>query len=140
MATITLRNGTARDAELIALQDSVLIVAADSLWVIPQRDLKSVWVHIDQERGGWITLVGVTQLLPSVLFLSSGSRDVQIIGGVGLAVTGGSVASFLLSEERQTYSWPISGEEADKLRLRMRFPYGISAAQITQLREAMKRR
>jgi hypothetical protein len=140
MATITLRNGTTRDAELIALQDSTLIVAADSLWIIRQSDLKSVWVHIDQERGGWISMIAVTQLIPSLLFLTSSDRDLQTIAGVGLVVTGGSVASFLLSEEQQTYTWPITAEEADKLRIRMRFPYGISATQIAQLREAMKRK
>jgi hypothetical protein len=140
MATITLRNGTTRDAELIALQDSVLIVAVDSLWAIPQRDLKSVWVHIDQERGGWIAMVAITQAIPSLLILTSGDREWQTIGGVGLVVTAGTTASFLFSEEQQTYAWPITSGEADKLRLRMRFPYGISATNLAKLREAMKGR
>jgi hypothetical protein len=140
MATITLRNGTTRDAELIALQDSLLIVAVDSLWMIPQRDLKEVWVHIDQERGGWISMITFTQLIPSLLFLTSESHDLKTIGTVGLVVTGGSVASFLFSEERQTYTWPITGEEADRLRLRMRFPYGINATNLAKLRDAMRRR
>jgi hypothetical protein len=140
MATITHNNGTTRDAELIALQDNVLIVGVDSLWSIPQSDLKSVWVHIDQERGGWISMVAITQLVPSLLILTSGDREWQTVGLVGLAVTGGSVASFLLSEEQQTYIWPISSEEADKLRLRMRFPYGINAANLAKLQEAIRRR
>lgn len=130
-----------RSAELIALQDSVLIAATDSLWIIPQADLTSVEIPMERNKN-WVWLVGLTQALPTLVFLVAGAEDKYSqaytgYGILGVLVTTGTVVSFMTSEPQVRYTWPLPAREADDLRLHMRFPYGVTAVQLERLQEAM---
>jgi hypothetical protein len=139
LATINLKSGQVHQAELLALQDSVLIAETDSLMVIRQEDVRSVELQVEHEREGWIILVGATEVLPSTVLLVRGASESNssprvALGIVGLAISAGTVISLLASEPQETFTWPLTAGEFDELRLRTRFPYGISPVQIEQIR------
>jgi hypothetical protein len=134
MAMISLTNGAPRRAELLALQNRTLIVLTDSVWVIPESEIRSVDLDIDQERGPWITLTLLTQVAPTVAFLMSDKTENHHIGLVGVAVTAGTVASFLLSEPKEKYDWPPTPEQTETFRTYLCYPYGITPGQLQILK------
>jgi hypothetical protein len=137
-ADIVLGKRTINNAELLSLQDGILIAATDSLWIVKEKDVESIYLHIDQHRGGWMAMVGIFQVVPAIAFAA---REDFRDGGAGTAIMLGAAGlttiAYLASEPKQTYRWPLTPKEMEELRLRMRYPYGISPTQIEQLRMSM---
>jgi hypothetical protein len=133
-AMISLWNGTTRRAELLALQNGSLVTLTDSVWTIPEADIRSVELDIDQERGGWIVLTAITQALPTGILLAIDDAGSREAGLIGLAVTTGTVISYLASEPQDDYRWPLPPDQAETFRSYLCYPYGITPGQLKQLR------
>ena len=137
-ADIRLRSGTIADAELLSLQDGVLMAAADGLRIVSEQEIESIYLHIDQNRTGWIAMVAIFQVIPSFALMGRFADEGGIPAGIGgLGVAGLTTWAYIGAEPKQTYRWPLSAAEMEELRLRMRYPYGISPTQIEQLRMSM---
>src|SRR5512142_275423 len=65
-AEISLTDGSVQSVELLALQDSVLLCAADTLLEIPLDHIQSLRLNIDESRG-WVAQVILVQGLPSIV-------------------------------------------------------------------------
>jgi hypothetical protein len=123
---------------LLALQNGSLIALTDSVWIIPKADIISVNLEIDQERTGWVVLTAITQAIPTAVLLGSDNPETVRYGLIGVAVTAGTIASFVLSEPRQIYKWPLPPDQAETFQSYLRYPYGISPGQLQQLRETFR--
>jgi hypothetical protein len=139
MATVTLSDGTERTVELLALQDSLVLLAPDSLMVVPPAGVRRLFLHLEQRRAGWLALVTAVEVVPTIVILARSDYDIEDrlpLGITGLALTVGTVAAFHASEPQESFTWPLTAEEIEELRLRSRYPYGITPAQLEQLRRS----
>jgi hypothetical protein len=133
-AAVTLADGRTQPVELLALRDTVLLCAADSVIALPLSRIASVRLR-NTDSGDWITPVVLCQALPSVVLLASKGVNKEY-GMLGLAITAVTFASFAATEPRELFKRPWSGKDAAALRLHMRYPEGLSDAQLAGLRRS----
>lgn len=134
LAEISLTDGNVRSGELLTLQDSILLCAADTLTGIPLDHIQSLRLNIDESRG-WVAQVILVQGLPSVVALAV--EDARWIGAIGLGVTALTWLAFEFSGPRVTYEQPWKREDVESLQLHMRYPHGLNDEQISRLKQSL---
>lgn len=138
-AEIYLSEGKAQIVELLAMQDSTLVCAADTLLQLPLSSIRSLRLKIYESRG-WIAPVLLFQALPSSLLAGLGQRNSIFkseYGLLGLGVTGLTWAAFEFSGPRVSFQQPWIKEDVEQLRLHMRYPQGLNDEQIAALRGSL---
>lgn len=138
MATIHEKDGKDVEGELLAVHGGSILVLADSLQTIPRSQILSVGLLIDEGRG-WVLPVLLLQAAPSLVALASASVDARLIAAGGLCLAGATWLCFELSTPRTMYREPMTESDLDELSVHLRFPYGLSESQLSELREAVHR-
>jgi hypothetical protein len=133
-ATINMKNGDRMDAELLALRDSTLIIMDDGVQTIPLNNIGSLNLAGIDRADGWVVPFIIFNGIPA-LFLFAASPIFSIPYAV---LTGFELWSFIASTPQKNYSWPLSKESTENLRLYTRFPYGVTQEQLDMLQKNRK--
>jgi hypothetical protein len=135
-ADVYLIDSKVRNVELLALQDSVLLCAADTLLEIPIASVKSLRLKIASHD--WIAAVIGWQVIPTVLwFATVKGSDANKIGDIAIGVTALTCALLEFSGPRLTFDQPWLANDVETLRLYMRYPQGLTNEQIALLRKLL---
>jgi hypothetical protein len=130
-ARIKMKGGTVLDAELLAIREGNLVCRGDSVMEIPFAAIFTIDLLIEESRG-WVAPVIIFQALPSALILYYSEE--AAVGLAALGITALTYISFELSGPKVHFFPPLSWEDAEILRLYMRYPYGLTEEQVWQLK------
>lgn len=129
-ARVTSLDGTERSAELLAITDSLLVCATDTVLVLPLSSVKEIEVSVDDSKG-WRGAIVICQAIPSFALIAS--KDLQVAGAVGLTMAATTWIAYELTGPRVLFEQRLGKQDIDELRMHTRHPEGLTNDQLDAL-------
>lgn len=136
-ATVKLKDRLQLRGELIALQQGLLVLDADSIYQIPEERIE--WVEIEvNSTSGWRPLILLASIIPFIGTVEALSTERpwmdEFYYPLGwLLVNAVAYISFELTEPKGNFRMPLDHDERMDLLMHMRFPYGVPPDQLARL-------
>ena len=130
-ATVTFRNSSKYQVEVLAISDSTIYVREESrIGTIRLSSVKKVRIHGYRTSPGLKTLSAIPALLIETIVLSAaksvGQTGWVVISGLTIA---GTVYAFSTGDPKVDFSAPLKESDVENLRLYCRYPQGLSDGQ-----------